>query len=125
QAPPPVAPAAAGDILLSGPFGESRGLLGKGRYAEAARGFQSSLAGKGGLYTVQLALACSADTVARALKSSRGAKEFFILPREFHGRACYRLVWGAYPGRAAAEKGRTSVPAAWLKDKNPPFIAPL
>jgi len=114
-----------GNILLSGPFRDARTHLGAGRLREAASGFEASLAGRRGLYTVQLALACSPETVARANRSSGGAEEFFILPKEFDGRACYRLLWGAYPGRKSAESARTSVPAAFKKARDAPFVAPI
>ncbi len=115
----------SGNILQSGLFRDARAHLGAGRLREAARGFEASLAGRTGLYTVQLALACSPDTVARAIRSSGSAEELFILPKEFDGRACYRLLWGAYPGRRSAESARGSVPAAFRKGRDAPFVAPI
>ncbi len=114
-----------GNILLSGRFRDARTHLGAGRLREAASGFEASLAGRRGLYTVQLALACSPETVARANRSSGGAEEFFILPKEFDGRACYRLLWGAYPGRKSADSARASVPVAFRKSRDAPFVAPI
>jgi hypothetical protein len=126
--PPPdqaLASREPGNIFQSGPFRQARELLGRGRISEAARGFRSALAGEKGLYTVQLALACRPETVTRALETTRGAKEFFILSKEFNGRACYRLLWGLFPSRKAADRGRSMAPGSFLRDRNPPFIAPI
>jgi hypothetical protein len=122
---PSLAAPADGNILLSGPFRDARTLLAAGRLREAARGFEASLAGRRGLYTVQLALACSPETVARASRSTGGAAEFFILPKEFDGRACYRLLWGAFPARNNAESARGSVPRAFTQGRDAPFVAPI
>ena len=125
EAPPELARPQSGGILGSVPFGDGRSRMSKGHLREAARSFQTGLTGKNGLYTVQLALACREETVARAVKTSGGAQEFFILPREFNGRACYRVLWGTYPGRAAAEKGLRSIPGALTSGGDKPFVAPI
>lgn len=123
--PPPLASTGGGSILDSASFRDARAHLEAGRLDQAARGFQASVRGRSGLYTIQLALACRPETVTRAQRSLGGAQEFFILPKEFNGRACYRILWGAYPGRKAAEHGRSSVPRAFRQAEDRPFVAPI
>jgi hypothetical protein len=115
----------SGDIFQSGPFREAKALLARGDLSDAAGRFESVMASRKGMYTIQLALACEPRTVTRAVQTTRGSTELFILPREYNGRSCYRLLWGTYPSRSAAERARASVPRAFLKDKNGPFPAPI
>jgi uncharacterized protein DUF4388 len=108
-APPPVAvatpqpapPAAAPD---------GRALLRTGRFPEAARAFASSTraAGKSAA-VIQLLIACSAETVQKAVDSG-SASDLVILPVDFKGRDCYRLVWGVYPSAARATAALPTVP---------------
>jgi hypothetical protein len=108
-APPPVAvttprpspPAAAPD---------GRALLRAGRFPEAARAFVSSTraAGKGAA-VIQLLIACSAETVQKAVDSG-SASDLVILPVDFKGRDCYRLVWGVYPSATRATAALSTVP---------------
>jgi hypothetical protein len=123
--PATLAPTEPEGIFQGGAFREARGLLVKGRLREAARRFDSALGARDGLYTIQLAVACEPGTVNRAIGTTRGASEFFILPKILSGRECYRLLWGRYADRTTAEKARSSVPRAFLKDRNPPFPSPL
>ena len=120
-----LASSGAGSILRAGPYKQGRQLLEKGEVAGAARLFEKASGGLKGLYTVQLALACEPETVARAVGSTRGSSQFFILPTTYQGRSCYRLLWGAYASRAAAAAGRSSIPERFLKDPHPPVITRL
>ncbi len=123
--PATLAPAEPEGIFQGSAFREARALLEKGRLREAAHRFDSALGARDGLYTIQLAVACEPGTISRAIGTTRGASEFFILPKILKGRECYRLLWGRYPDRSAAEKARSSVPGVFLKDRNPPFPTPL
>jgi len=51
--------------------------------------------------------------------------DLFILPVTFQGRSCYRLCWGVYDNRAAAEAARRSVPAYFLQGGTTPRLSPL
>ena len=99
--PQPAPPATAPD---------GRALLRTGHYPEAARAFVSSTraAGKGAA-VIQLLIACSAETVQKAVDSG-SASDLVILPVDFKGRACYRLVWGVYPSATRATAALSTVP---------------
>jgi septal ring-binding cell division protein DamX len=111
--------------LSSGAFKEGRRLLDGASFSGAAGQFAAGVAGRRGMYTVQLALACETSTIARALGSLRGATQFFILPTTYKGQACYRMLWGAYSSKSEAAGARGSVPPSFLKDPHPPVVAPL
>jgi hypothetical protein len=99
--PRPAPPAAAPD---------GRALLRAGRFPEAARAFVSSTraAGKGAA-VIQLLIACSSETVQKAVDSG-SASDLVILPVDFKGRDCYRLVWGVYPSATRATAALSTVP---------------
>jgi hypothetical protein len=99
--PTPAAHAAAGD---------PRGLLRAGSYAEAARGFAGTTrAAAKGSAVIQLLVACSTETVQKAVENA-SAPELFILPVSLKGRECYRLCWGLYPSEARASSALRTVP---------------
>ncbi len=65
-------------------------------------------AGKGAA-VIQLLIACSSDTVQKAVDSG-SASDLVILPVDFKGRDCYRLVWGVYPSATRATAALSTVP---------------
>jgi WAS/WASL-interacting protein len=104
---------------------EGRTLLRQGALAEAARSFATTLApGARGRFSHQLLTACSPDTIAKAVQAVT-ADDLFILPVTFQGRSCYRLCWGVYDNRAAAEAARDSVPAYFRQSGAAPRLSPL
>jgi uncharacterized protein DUF4388 len=117
-APPTVAPATAPPpVAVSTPrpsppatAPDGRALLRAGRFPEAARAFVSSTraAGKGAA-VIQLLIACSSETVQKAVDSG-SASDLVILPVDFKGRDCYRLVWGVYPSATRATAALSTVP---------------
>jgi hypothetical protein len=116
--PPPRAASAQG-------AGDGHALLKQGSFPEAARSFASSLApGSRGRFSQQLLTACSTDTIAKAVQAVP-ENDLFILPVTFQGRSCYRLCWGVYDTRAAAEAGRRSVPAYFTQGGTNPRLSPL
>jgi hypothetical protein len=106
-APPPPTPAperAAAPADLN----TSRALLRQGRLDEAARGFAGNLRkAPASTFSVQLLVACSPETVQKAL-ASVNSPELFIVPVHYQGRDCFRMCWGLYPsGNRALSAART------------------
>ena len=113
--PRPAATAAAGD---------GRALLRQGAFPEAARAFAASLApGARGRFSHQLLTACAPETIGKAVQAVT-AEELFILPVAFQGKSCYRVCWGVYDSRAAAEAARASVPE-YFRQGTSPRLSPL
>jgi len=91
-------------------LGNARSLLQGGRLSEAAGGFVKTLRrAPAGTASVQLLVACSNETVQKAVDNV-GSSELFIVPVSFKGRDCYRLCWGLYQGEARAASAVRSVP---------------
>jgi septal ring-binding cell division protein DamX len=89
---------------------DGEALLRAGNYPGAARAFvsQTRAAGKSAA-VIQLLIACSTETVQKAIDSGN-ASQLVILPVNFKGRDCYRLVWGVYPSSTRATAALRDVP---------------
>jgi septal ring-binding cell division protein DamX len=57
----------------------------------------------GGSYTVQLMVACDPGNASRVLEAARDAARVYVLPFAHDGKDCYRVCWGSYATREAAE----------------------
>jgi Domain of unknown function (DUF4388) len=118
-APPTTPPASAGQRPTTGVAGvslaEARRALETGDFTRAARGFEAQVRNAGsGAYSVQLLVACSEETVAKAARNVTD-KELFILPAEYKGRSCYRVCWGVYESESEARAAVASVPEYFRK----------
>lgn len=93
----------------------ARTLLQKGQFPEAARGFAATLKGTAkSSYTLQLLVACSAETVQKAV-SNVAAQELFIVPVKYKGHDCYRLCWGMFESEGRARSAAHGVPDYFRK----------
>jgi hypothetical protein len=125
QVPSPTPRPTPAQALPAQPSGDAQALLRQGSFAEAARSFAASLApGARNRFSHQLLTACAPETIAKAVAAASG-DELFILPVTFQGRSCYRLCWGLYDSRPAAEAGRASVPAYFRQAGASPRLSPL
>lgn len=123
KAPAPNAATAA--TAIPAPAGDPRALLAGGSLPEAARSFAASLAPAArSRFSLQLLTACSPETVQKAVGAAASA-ELFILPVALQGRSCYRVCWGLYDSRQAAEAGASTVPAYFRQGGARPRLSPL
>jgi hypothetical protein len=115
-APPPTAPKPTTAPKHSAPRGggglaDARRLLQDRNFAGAAKSFASGIrATADARYSIQLLVACSDETVDKALTNAN-APELLILPVSYKGRSCYRLCWGLYDSESRAEAAVATVPA--------------
>ena len=121
--PPPTRPASSPAHATATAY--ARSLLGQGSFPQAARAFAASLAtGSRGRFSLQLLTACSPETVQKAVGAASGA-DLFILPVSLQGRSCYRLCWGVYETRPAAEAAVAGVPAYFRQGGTRPRLSAL
>jgi hypothetical protein len=105
--------------------GDARGLLRAGGFPDAARAFAAELQGGArGRYSVQLLVACSEETVQKAV-SAVPADELYILPVSYKGRSCYRLCWGVYRNEPEAASALRSLPDYFRRGGATPKVSPL
>jgi len=113
--PPPTAtprPVAAPVVspLDNGPVTEARSLMRKGSFGPAAKGFAANVkAATASPFTVQLLVACSPETVQKALDKV-AADDLYILPVSYKGKNCHRICWGLYREEAVADAAIPSLP---------------
>jgi septal ring-binding cell division protein DamX len=44
------------------------------------------------------------------ISGTEGSSNLFVLPTSVQGRACYRVIWGLFDSREAAERSKGSLP---------------
>jgi septal ring-binding cell division protein DamX len=111
-------PLPKGDGLAS-----ARQLLDRRDYVAAANGFAQAIrTSPEARYSVQLLVACSDETVEKAL-SNAGSPELLILPVSYKGRSCYRLCWGLYDSESRADSATHSVPAYFREGGAKPKVS--
>ncbi len=84
----------------------------------ARRGRNRLEAAPAGSWTVQVIVACQPVTVEKAFRNVESTN-LVAIPVDLKGQSCYRLCWGLYSDRAAAERAITSVPDYFAKDAKP------
>jgi hypothetical protein len=93
-----------------------RALVEAGRLDEAAAAGQQAL--RAAPWSLQVLLACDPANVRRAFQSVP-AGPLSLVPAEKDGRACWRLLYGAYPDRDSAVAGIGSVPDYFRQSGKP------
>jgi septal ring-binding cell division protein DamX len=127
---PPVAaptprPAVTAPVAPAEPtLADARTLLRQGRLGEAANGFVTNLRETpAGSFSIQLLVACSSDTVEKAL-ASVAAPDLYILPVNYKGRPCYRVCWGLYDNEMRADSAVRTLPEYFRKGGASPRVVP-
>jgi septal ring-binding cell division protein DamX len=96
--------------LDSGPVTDARSLMRSGSFGPAAQGFADNVrAAVGSPFTIQLLVACSTETVQKALEQV-AADDLYILPVSYKGRSCHRVCWGLYGSEAGASSALPALP---------------
>jgi septal ring-binding cell division protein DamX len=127
---PPVAaptprPAVTAPVAPAEPtLADARTLLRQGRLGEAANGFVTNLRQTpAGSFSIQLLVACSSDTVEKAL-ANVAAPDLYILPVNYKGRPCYRICWGLYDNETRADSAVRTLPEYFRKGGASPRVVP-
>jgi septal ring-binding cell division protein DamX len=106
----PLPVAAPVSPLDNGPVTDARSLMRHGSFGPAAKGFAANVkSATGSPFTIQLLVACSSDTVQKALDQV-ASDDLYILPVSYQGRSCNRICWGLYPDEAGAEQAVATLP---------------
>jgi hypothetical protein len=94
----------------------------QGQLDDAARGFAAHIrSAPASTSSIQLLVACSPDTVQKAV-GAVDAAELFILPVSYRGRDCYRMCWGLYDSAAGASAGTRTLPEYFVKGGATPRV---
>jgi septal ring-binding cell division protein DamX len=118
--PPTTAPAASAAVPEESTTAPQAGpdltpgerLLDAGAVDRAADAFARMLASlPAETLTLQMMIACEAETVHKARLGTRPATGLFVTATTVRDRSCYRVLWGLYGTRAEAESAAESPPA--------------
>jgi|JI10StandDraft_1071094.scaffolds.fasta_scaffold71261_3 hypothetical protein len=104
------APAAAASTGLAPAPGAAYEALKAGRLAEAAASFDELARSRRAEFSIQLFVACAAQSVEKAVLNDP-SPELFILPTSVGGKVCHRVMRGFYKTNAAAAAAVSSVPS--------------
>ncbi len=77
------------------------------------------LASPQGAYTLQFEIVCDPANVDKAMRS--GGSSVWFVPISLKGRSCYRVFWGHYATRDAAERAAGEIPAT-LRESKPAAV---
>jgi hypothetical protein len=127
--PPPAPPVAADVPPATSPTaapaaGDPRGQLQAGNLDEAGRLYADELRAAGaGAVAVQLFVACSPETIQKAV-AAVGTQDLAIFPTRFNGRDCYRMAWGIHPSPQAAVRSLRALPEYFRQGGVSPKIVP-
>lgn len=108
------APAAAAPGPAPAP-GAGYDALKAGRLAEAAASFEQAARSRKAEFSIQLFVACAAQSVEKAVLNDP-SPELFILPANVGGKACHRVMRGFYKTNAAAAAAVSSVPSYYVAE---------
>ncbi|GBC85650.1 hypothetical protein HRbin11_02100 [bacterium HR11] len=127
----PPAPAPSGPVTVEtqapsvpGPGPEVARLIEQGELPTAARRSSEWLRRQDPqAWTVQVELACRAETVLQALRQVRNPGQMYVLPKSFRGQPCYVIGYGVFSDPAAAEEARrTHLSEELLRQPSPPRV---
>jgi septal ring-binding cell division protein DamX len=94
----------------------------RGSLGDAAKGFAANVqAAKGAPFTIQLLVACSTETVQKALDSVN-EDELYILPVNYQGKACHRVCWGLYDSEGRADSASRRLPGYFRQNGASPKV---
>lgn len=124
-APEPAAPAIREKAIVPEP--ETATPVATGSVRERADHDYRRLSGMEDRFTSHLMLSCDPDNTRRHMEGAGWNDNLYLLPAEYHGQDCFRLCWGVYPTREAAEAEGAILPylAREFPDRTPKALAEI
>ena len=94
----------------------------QGWLERAERDQRSAASDRRARFTVQLELACEVPSLTEAFGHDRPAGTMWLVKTSFRGQTCFRVLWGRYPTREAAESALAGAPAFFSTPRNHPMV---
>jgi hypothetical protein len=76
-------------------------------------------------FAIQLELVCELPSLSEAWAHDRPAGTMWVVTTSFRGKNCFRVLWGRYPTREAAERALPGAPAFFSTPRNRPMAVPI
>ncbi len=119
--PTPEANPAFHEIPPEGPLR----LLRNGRVADAAKSWNDTLTKESFGYTIQLVIACQAKTVADTHRLLNYSNEVMVLPVNYKGQVCHRVLYGKYPSKSQAKEAIDYLPNIFVEQNSPASVVEI
>lgn len=96
-----------------------------GNVSEAAQLWKRELSKNRNRLTIQLEIACQDSTVMEALNLFGKTAPLYVVPLNFRGQPCYRVLYGIYNNEAQARAKLGDMPSEFLQQPSPPKVIPI
>jgi septal ring-binding cell division protein DamX len=93
--------------------------------AKADQDEKTANSDRGTRFAVQLELACETPSLTEAFAHDQPAGTMWVVKTSYRGRTCFRVLWGRYPDRDAAERGLSAAPSFFSTSRNHPMVVPV
>lgn len=100
-------------------------LLRNGRVADAAKSWNETLTKEPHGYSIQLVIACQAKTVADTHQLLNYSNEIIVLPVNYKGQVCHRVMFGKYPSKGEAEAAIEALPYIFTQQNSPASVVEI
>ncbi|HSE39463.1 MAG TPA: DUF4388 domain-containing protein [Acidobacteriota bacterium] len=100
-------------------------LASAGNLQDAAKMWRQELGKQRNNLTIQVEIACQPKTILEALDIFGSSAPVYVVPLNFKGQACYRVLYGTYKSSAQAQKDLATLPAEFLQQPSPPKVLPI
>jgi hypothetical protein len=97
----------------------------QGWMQRAERDQKSAASDRDARFAIQLELACEVPSLSEAFGHDRPAGNMWVVPTPYRGKTCFRVLWGRYPTREAADGALGSAPAFFSTPRNHPMVVPV
>ena len=95
-----------------------------GRLDEASLGFERIARSRSAEFSIQILVACSAQTIQKAMQNDPSA-DLFILSATFANKPCHRLMRGFFKTSGEAAQAVSSLPPYYTAEGAKPRAVPL
>lgn len=96
-----------------------------GKVSEAAGLWKRELSKQRNRLTIQLEIACQDSTVLEALNLFTKKDPLYVVPLSFHGKPCYRVLYGIYDNQDQAQGKLPGMPSEFTQQPSPPKVIPI
>jgi hypothetical protein len=121
EPPPKPAPAPTPPEERSSPLTLAR----MGKLPEASKLWRAQFSRQRSKLTIQILIACQEKTVQDVLGGLQNSEKISVLPMDFKGRSCYRVVYGIFSSSAEAKRARENLPQEFLAQPSPPQVVAI
>jgi septal ring-binding cell division protein DamX len=104
---------------------DPRSLLRDGKIADAASSWSDTLSENGKSYSIQLVIACQEKTVIDTHSMLNYSEQMIVLPISYKGQNCYRVLFGQYSSRNAAQAAIQDLPEVFIRQSSPASVVSM